>query len=113
MLILYFTREISLQEIKSKPKWKCNRFHGIPFRPETRTRTVLKAVPTGLATNDKDNLPKDHGNYVAQECELCNAVYEAYVACDERKCDQLAKATKTQVSKLWQDQRKIRITSSG
>jgi len=88
---------------------------GIASIPGTIIHQVLKMKPHELdnSTSNTDNLPKEHGKCAERDCELCETVYAKYVARSAQECVHLAKATKTQDSKLWKDQRKIRITSSG
>jgi len=83
---------------------------GIASIPGTIIHHVLKAKPHELGTDN--NLPKIHGNCKERDCELCESVYKQFVTIGKEERDHLAEETKSQDSKLWKDQRKIRITSS-
>lgn len=87
---------------------------GLAAIPGTILNHVLKATAVNFSSNKAHlGLPKNHGNCEARDCDLCNKVYEKYITCDEQQREHLATATTSQDSALWQNQRKIRITSSG
>lgn len=87
---------------------------GLAAIPGTILNHVLKATAVNFSSDKAHlGLPKNHGNCEARDCDLCNKVYEKYITCDEQQREHLATATTSQDSALWQDQRKIRITSSG
>uniref|UniRef100_A0A3P9LPB7 YqaJ viral recombinase domain-containing protein n=1 Tax=Oryzias latipes TaxID=8090 RepID=A0A3P9LPB7_ORYLA len=76
--------------------------------------TILHHVLTAQAQTVHSEIgpPKEHTLCAEQKCTLCNTTFHNYVKCGEQERLRLLIETKGQNSKLWLDQRKIRITSS-
>ena len=82
---------------------------GLANIPGTLLHDVLTAQPQ---QKEMPSLPTIHEQCAERKCTLCNLVFAQYVSCGKDERERIANATKGQNNRLWQDQRRIRITSS-